>query len=98
MSVGLAARWVAASYVLGMLAMLAVNAFAARLVGDDFGYFIACVPVSAALAQLGLMGVHRGGLRDAARMSHGRNYTTRGDVTSLVWTKNAVQWQRGCTV
>ena len=70
MSVGLAARWVAASYVLGMLAMLAVNAFAARLVGDDFGYFIACVTVSAALAQLGLMGVHRGGLRDAARRGH----------------------------
>jgi O-antigen/teichoic acid export membrane protein len=71
MSVGLAARWVAASYVVGMLAFLAVNASAARLVGDDFGYFITCVTVSTALGQLGLMGVHRGGLREAARLSQG---------------------------
>ena len=51
-----------------MAAYFVVNACAARLLHDDFGYFVVCVTVSTVLGQLGLLGVHRGGLREAARM------------------------------
>jgi O-antigen/teichoic acid export membrane protein len=51
-----------------LVAYFVVNACAARLLHDDFGYFVVCVTVSTVLGQLGLLGVHRGGLREAARM------------------------------
>lgn len=69
LSLGGAIVWFAASYGGAILGYLAVNAFAARLLGTDFGYFIIAVTVSTLLGQLGLMGVHRGGLREAARMT-----------------------------
>ena len=60
--------WFAFSYGGATLGYLAVNAFSARLLGDHFGYFVIAVTVSTLLGQLGLMGVHRGGLREAARL------------------------------
>lgn len=63
-----AIMWFAVSYGGAILGYLAVNAFAARLLGTDFGYFVIAVTVSTLLGQLGLIGVHRGGLREAARM------------------------------
>jgi len=60
--------WFAVSYGSALLGYLALNAFAARLLGDMFGYFVLIVTVSTVLGQTGLVGVHRGGLREAARL------------------------------
>ena len=68
LSLGAAIVWFAVAYGGAMLGYLAVNAFAARLLGDRFGYFVTAVTISTVLGQLGLMGVHRGGLREAARL------------------------------
>jgi O-antigen/teichoic acid export membrane protein len=71
-----------------MAAYLVINACAARLLHDDFGYFVVCVTASTVLGQLGLLGVHRGGLREAARMQSddldGRR-ALRGDVRVASW-------------
>ncbi len=72
LSLGGAIVWFTISYGGAILGYLAINAFAARLLGTDgFGYFVIAVTVSTLLGQLGLMGVHRGGLREAARMAPG---------------------------
>ncbi len=68
LSVGGAAVWFALAYGGAILGYLAVNAFAARLLDEDFGYFVIAVTISTVLGQLGLMGVHRAGLREAARL------------------------------
>jgi len=67
-SLGAAIVWFAASYGGAILGYLALNAFAARLLGDAFGYFVLVITVSTVLGQTGLVGVHRGGLREAARL------------------------------
>ncbi len=69
LSLGGAIVWFALSYGGAILGYLAINAFAARLLGTGFGYFVIAVTVSTLLGQLGLMGVHRGGLREAAKMT-----------------------------
>jgi len=69
LSLGGAIIWFAVSYGGAILGYLAINAFAARVLGTGFGYFVTAVTVSTLLGQLGLMGVHRGGLREAARMT-----------------------------
>lgn len=69
LSLGGAIVWFALSYGGAILGYLAINAFAARLLGTGFGYFVIAVTVSTLLGQLGLAGVHRGGLREAARMT-----------------------------
>lgn len=69
LSLGGAIVWFALSYGGVILGYLAINAFAARLLGTGFGYFVIAVTVSTLLGQLGLMGVHRGGLREAAKMT-----------------------------
>ncbi len=71
LSLGGAIVWFGVSYGAAILGYLAVNAFAARLLGDTFGYFVLAVTVSTLLGQLGLIGVHRGGLREAARLQPG---------------------------
>jgi len=60
--------WFAISYGIAVLGYLAVNAFAARLLYDEFGYFVIAVTAATVLGQLGLFGAHRGGLREAARL------------------------------
>lgn len=69
LSIGGATVWFAVSYGGAIVGYLAVFAFAARLLGDTFGYFVIAVTVSTLLGQLGLFGVHRGGLREAARLN-----------------------------
>jgi len=66
--IGAAASWVILSYAAALLRYLAVNAMAARLLADSFAQFILAITVSTMLGQLGLMGVHRGGMRQAARL------------------------------
>lgn len=68
LSVAGAVGWFAISYGGAILGYLAVNALAARLLDDGFGYFVLAITVSTLLGQLALFGVHRGGLREAARM------------------------------
>jgi len=68
LSLAAATVWFALAYGGAILGYLGVNAFAARLLGDDFGYFVIAVSVSTVLGQLGLFGAHRGGMREAARL------------------------------
>lgn len=68
LSLGAATVWFGLSYGVAILGYLAVNAFAARLLDDTFGYFVIAVTTSTVLGQLGLIGAHRGGLREAARL------------------------------
>lgn len=69
LSIGGATIWFAFSYGGAILGYLAINALAGRLLGAaSFGYFVVAVTVSTVLGQLGLLGVHRGGLREAARL------------------------------
>lgn len=64
-----AAVWFAFSHGAAILGYLALNAFASRLLGPDtYGYFVIALTVSTVLGQLGLVGVHRAGLREAARL------------------------------
>ncbi|QNN54035.1 lipopolysaccharide biosynthesis protein [Nocardioides mesophilus] len=63
--------WYALSYGGSVLGYLAINAFAARLLDDSFGYFVVAISTATALGQLGLIGAHRGGLREAARLETG---------------------------
>ena len=61
--------WFAASYVGAVLGFLGVNAAAGRWLGpDDFGFFIATLAAAGLLSQLGLVGSHRSGLREVARL------------------------------
>lgn len=71
LSVAGAVGWFGVSYGGAILGYLAVNALAARLLDERFGYFVLAITVSTLLGQLALIGVHRGGLREAARMEPG---------------------------
>lgn len=78
--------WFAASYAGAIVGYLGLNAAAGRWLGpDDFGYFIAVLSGTGLLAQLGLMGVHRSGLREASRLRHG------ADPEALVALRNGVR-------
>ena len=61
--------WFALSYGVAILGYLVLNAAASRLLGPtDFGYFVIAITVTTLIGQIGLLGVHRSGLREAARM------------------------------
>lgn len=71
-SLGRSMVWFLGSYVVAVLGYLALNAIAARWLGtSDFGYFVVVLTVTGLLAQIGLVGVHRSGLREAARLRSG---------------------------
>jgi O-antigen/teichoic acid export membrane protein len=73
--------WFLASYVVAVLGYLAVNAIAGRWLGtSDFGYLVVVLTVTGLLAQIGLVGVHRSGLREAARI---RGNVDRESVATL---------------
>lgn len=66
---GGAVGWALASYAIAGLGYLALNGFAGRLLGvDEFGTFVVLVTAATTIGQIGLLGIHRGGLRDAALM------------------------------
>ncbi len=55
------------SYFLAIIGYLAVNVIAARILGtSEFGYYVALVTATNLIGQLGLLGVHRAGLREAS--------------------------------
>ena len=67
-----ALRWFAVSYGFAVLGYLVINAVASRWLGlADFTDFVIVLTVSTVLGQLSLVGVHRGGLRDAAVLEQG---------------------------
>ena len=56
------------SYAVAVAGYLAVNVVAARVLGPSgFGYLVVLMTVTGLVAQLGLMGIHRAGLRETAR-------------------------------
>lgn len=70
MSLGGSMVWFTASLAMGTIGYLAVNAIAARLLGQSqFGHFVVLITLATVFGQLGLLGVHRSGLREAARMA-----------------------------
>lgn len=61
--------WFAIAYVGAALGYLGLNAAAGRWLGpEEFGLFVTALTVSGLLGQIGLVGVHRSGLREAARL------------------------------
>lgn len=70
LSLGRTMVWFVASYGVATLGYLGVSAIAGRLLGPEtFGYFVIIVTVTTLIGQLGLFGVHRSGLREAARLA-----------------------------
>lgn len=68
-SVGGALVWFAGSYAVAVLGFLGVSASAGRWLGpDDLGFFMGALAASTLLAQVGLVGSHRSGLREVARL------------------------------
>lgn len=61
--------WFAVSYAGAVLGFLGVNAAAGRWLGPtDFGFFVAALAATGLLGQVGLVGSHRAGLREVARL------------------------------
>lgn len=61
--------WFVASYAGSVLGVLALNAAAGRWLGpDDFGFFVVTLTAAGLLSQVGLVGSHRSGLREVARL------------------------------
>lgn len=56
------------SYFLAIMGYLALNVVAARMLGaSSFGYYVVLLTVTTFIGQFSLLGVHRAGLREAAR-------------------------------
>ncbi len=79
--------WLAASYGAAILGYLAVNAVSGRLLGpSSFGYFVIVLTATGIISQIGLLGVHRAGLREVARLpldDHEGLSTVRGGVRAV---------------
>jgi O-antigen/teichoic acid export membrane protein len=72
MSLGRAIVWFIGMYAVALVGYMAINAIASRLLGPhQFGYFVIVVSVTTLIGQLGLIGTHRAGLREAARLQSG---------------------------
>jgi O-antigen/teichoic acid export membrane protein len=64
--------WFAISYGVAIGGYLLLNASASRLLSPAlFGYFVVAMTAATVVGQLGLMGVHRAGLREAAQLAEG---------------------------
>ncbi|WP_160004879.1 lipopolysaccharide biosynthesis protein [Nocardioides sp. AX2bis] len=69
-SVLAALRWFVVSYGLAVTGYVAINAMVSRWLGlDGFADFVIILTVATGLGQLALVGVHRGGLREAAKLT-----------------------------
>ena len=61
--------WFSASYGVAILGYLGLSAVAGRWLGpENFGHFVVALNVTGLIAQFGLGGVNRSGLREAARL------------------------------
>lgn len=69
MSLGTAVIWFGAAYGVAIGGYLGLSAAAGRMLGPQaFGYFVAILTLTMVMGQIGLLGVHRSGLREAARL------------------------------
>lgn len=85
MQFGGAIVWFGASYAVAIAGYLALNAAAGRMLGPSaFGYFVAALTLAAVAGQIGLLGVHRSGLREASRLQ-------RDDVERLAALRRGVR-------
>ena len=85
-SLGNAIIWFGASYAATICGYLGLNAVAGRWLGPaDFGQFVVVLTATGLLGQLGLVGVHRSGLREAARLEG------EDDRHALVRLRNGVR-------
>lgn len=94
LSIGGALGWFVASYGVALLGYLAVNAIAGRFLGrDQFGYFVLAMTTAVVVGQLALIGVHRSGLREAAKLLD-REHSAADTVAlqRLVGGARAVTW------
>src|SRR4051812_11587037 len=67
-SLGRSIAYFVPSYALAILGYLALNIVAARILGPgSFGYYAVLMSVTSLVGQFSLLGVHRAGLREAAR-------------------------------
>lgn len=90
------------AYGLAILGYLVLSATAARVLGTaDFGYYMLILSVTTVVGQLSLLGVHRSGLREAARADDDETLRQlRRGVRSVMWvplplasvTTAAVTW------
>ena len=70
--------WFAGSYGIALLGYVLINAIASRMLGrQDFGYFVIAITATTLIGQIGLLGVHRSGLREAASTRAHRHRRTR---------------------
>jgi len=94
LSIGGALGWFVASYGIALIGYLAVNAIAGRFLGPGlFGYFVLAMTTAVIVGQLALIGVHRSGLREAAKLRD--RARTDGDILELqrlVGGARAVTW------
>lgn len=76
--------WFAASYCISIPTFLALQGLVSRQLDQQgYGYFVLITSTTVLLSQIGILGVHRAGLRDAARLDRGdreAQYKLRGDV------------------
>lgn len=80
-----AIAWFASSYWVAIGGYLALYAVAARLLGTaELGEFVIYLTATSVIGQLGLLGAHRAGLREAAR-------TSREDVDGLGQLRGGVR-------
>ena len=71
--------WFGASYGVALVGYLGINAIASRILGpSEFGYFVIAVSLTTVIGQMGLIGTHRAGLRDAARLEAGDRVLIQG--------------------
>lgn len=85
MSLGRAIAWFAVAYAAAIAGYLGLNAAAGRLLGPEtFGYFVIALTLALVAGQLGLIGVHRSGLREASRLE-------REDVERLAELRRGVR-------
>lgn len=85
MSLGRAMVWFGGAYGVAIAGYLLLSAAAGRLLGPaSFGYFVAALTLTTVMGQVGLMGVHRSGLREAARLE-------RDDVDQLALLRRGVR-------
>jgi len=79
--------WFVASYAVTIVAYLGLNYVASRLTTPEhFGRFLVILTATNLIGQLGLVGVHRSGLREAARLDPGTEEGRRalGDLRAGV--------------
>jgi len=85
LSVRGALLWFSGSYGVALVGYLLINAVAGRFLGRaSFGYFILAATTATIVGQLGLVGAHRSGLREGAKLRDGLDRPGDAASTALL--------------